>query len=259
MNEKPKYKITEAKLHIAHGNSKIGKTIYAFSTLPGNKDHLIYAKGELLTEIPGTCSYHCETCHNACYAFGSARLHHNKVIQAWGENTLLLRSGKLKEAIRSYIARVNKDKEKIKTFRINVSGEIQSSKELELWNDIAKEWPGIKFGLYTKNFEALEEFMDKYKDTAENFAINISQWHGCADSIIEKYKGKLNVFEYDDSNLKHNTLSEEEKRRLEAIPKCPAVDIKGHHATTKDGKPITCDMCGKCYRKTGKTTAVYAH
>ena len=70
-------KLADAKLHITKGNSKIGKTIYSFSTLPGNKEHLIYAKGILLTDVPGTCSQLCEGCFGACYAVNSARLHHN--------------------------------------------------------------------------------------------------------------------------------------------------------------------------------------
>ena len=257
--QKAKYQITKEALHISKGNTKIGKTIYSFSTLPGNSNHMMYVGGELLTEIPGTCSKHCESCHNVCYAFNSGKLHHNVCIKAWGENTLLLRSGKIEQAINEYLAQKNKRKQVVKTFRINVSGEIESVKDLEMWDRLAAKWPDIKFGLYTKNYEALDEFMEKHGDTASNFAINISEWHGVAKNIIAKYKGKLNVFEYNDSNVKNNGLSEKEKERLSALPKCPAVTFSGHHAKTRDGKPITCDMCGRCYRKTGETTAVWAH
>ena len=48
-----KYQIKKARLHISKGNTKIGKGIYSFSTLPGNKKHMIYANGELLTDVPG--------------------------------------------------------------------------------------------------------------------------------------------------------------------------------------------------------------
>ena len=257
--QKEKYQITNGSLHISKGNTKIGKTIYSFSTLPGNADHMIYAKGELLTSIPGTCSKHCENCHNACYAFRSGILHHNACIPAWGENTLLLRSGRLEQAIHEYLIQKNKKKQIVKIFRINVSGEIQSAAELEMWNNLAKKWPNIKFGLYTKNYTALDRFMKKNGETAPNFAINISEWHGLAKKIIAKYKGKLNVFEYDDSNIKNCSLSEKEKQRLSKLPHCPAVTKEGRHAKGRDGKPITCDMCGRCYEKTGQTRAVYAH
>ena len=259
-NLTPKYIITEARLHVAHGNSKIGNGIYAFSTLPGNEEYLLYAKGELLTNIPGTCSKHCKECfNNGCYACNSAKQYHNTVIPAWAENTLLLRSGKLKEELIKFFDQKAKTKNPVKIFRINVSGEIVSMEDLEMWNELAILYPQIKFGVYTKNFEALDEFMQKHKSTADNLCVNISQWHGCANSIIEKYSGHFNVFEYDDSNLKNNTLSEADKERLLKITHCPAVTSSGHHAKDKDGNDITCDKCGRCYRKTGKTTAVYAH
>ena len=94
--QKPKYIINHknAKLHVSKGNSKIGKGVYNFSTLPGNEKNLLKLKtGTLLTDIPGTCSKHCSTCFSdGCYAVKSACLHSNVVIKAWAENTLLLRS-----------------------------------------------------------------------------------------------------------------------------------------------------------------------
>ena len=105
-----KYQINKVRLHISKGNTKIGKGIYSFSTLPGNKKHMIYANGELLTDVPGTCTKHCEGCANACYAFKSAKHHHKAVIPAWAENTLLLRSGKLKDELDKYITKKNKNK-----------------------------------------------------------------------------------------------------------------------------------------------------
>lgn len=261
-NLQPKYEITleGATLHIAKGNSKIGKGIYAFSSLPGNADHLLTAKGELLTNIPGTCSHHCETCFaHGCYAVNSARLHHNVVIKSWGENTLLLRAGLLKDKLIEYIDGKQGGKQPIEIFRINVSGEVESVAEFEMWNELAIKYPNIRFGIYTKNFEDLDTFMQKYGSTAPNFCINISQWHGCADEILAKYPNQFNVFEYDDSNLKHNDLSEEDLARLAQLHHCPAVDFHGHHAKDKNGNDITCDKCLRCYRKTGKTTAVYAH
>lgn len=270
-NMKPKYTVTTetAKLSISKGNSKIGKTIYAISTLPGDKDHMLtLATGELLTDIPGTCSGHCDECFNhGCYAVNSAKLHHNVVIESWAGNTILLREGKLFDEVEQYINKKNKkyqetgnlEDAQIRIFRINVSGEIRDAGDLDSWNKLAQKHPEINFGVYTKNYEALEEFMKENADTAANFVINVSQWHGVADDFLAKYPGKFNVFEYDDSNRKHNELSEEEIARLQSEAHCPAVNIKGHHATKPDGTPITCDMCKRCYRKTGKITAVYAH
>lgn len=277
-NMKPLYDIKEAdaKLSVVKGNSKIGSGIYAFSTLPGNETHLLTIKDKetgndvLLTSIPGTCSGHCEKCFNGgCYAVNSARLHHNAVVPAWAGNTLLLRSGKLFTELDQYITKKNKkyyetgkaSDAAIKTFRINVSGEIQDAAELASWNDLAVKHPETNFGVYTKNYEAVEEFIEAQpnKDTAPNFVINISQWHGEADAFLAKYPNKFNVFEYDDSNRKHNELSEADIKRLAATRHCRAVDIHGKHATDAAGNPITCDHCKYCYLKTGKTTAVYSH
>lgn len=254
-----KYQIAAGKLHITKGNSKIGKGIYSFSTLPGNEKHLVYANGELLTDIPGTCTKHCETCYNACYAFNSARLHHNAVIPAWAENTLLLRSGKLEKAMDEYLTSQNKKKTKVEIMRIHVSGEFRSKEDIEMWDRIAQKHPETQFGVYTKNYEAVDAFMQEHGDTEPNFVINISQWHGVADEFLAKYPGKFNIFTYDDTNLKTCGLSEEERKRLSTLRRCPAVDEKGHHKKDAKGEPITCDRCTYCYKKSGKETAVYAH
>lgn len=261
-------KLEEASLHVSKGNNKIGKGIYSFSTLPGNADHILTLKtGEQLTNIPGTCSKYCEGCakDGSCYAWRDAKLHHNVVIKAWGENTLLLREDpdNLFNMIDTFITEKNSKpfKVEVATWRWNVSGEIESLKQLELMNNLAIKHPEVMFGVYTKNYDVLEEFIAKHgaPAIAENFVINISEWHGVARKFLNKYPGVFNVFEYDDSNRKDCDLSEEEKARLAKLPHCPAVTKDGHHATNKDGKPITCDGCTHCYRKTGRVTAVYAH
>ena len=157
-------KLEEAKLHISKGNSKIGKGIWSFSTLPGNSEHLIYINGKiLLTDIPGTCSKYCNGCakDGACYAWRDAKLHHNVTIRAWGENTLLLRHDpdKLFSMIDEFITTKNKKKIQVNTWRWNVSGEIESLKQLELMNDLAAKHPEVAFGIYTKNYDVLEEFI----------------------------------------------------------------------------------------------------
>lgn len=267
----PKYAIdlNQAKLHLSGGNRKVGK-IMNFSTLPGNSEHLIYAKGELLTSIPGTCSHNCDNCFNSgCYAKKSVQVHHNCVTHAWGDNTLLLREhpDEMFEAINKAIAAKNaKFREtgdekdlKVAYFRINVSGEIENLDQLIRWDRLARQNPEVKFGLYTKNLEVLGEFLDRFGDSAPNFTINVSEWHGYAAKFIEKYKGKVNVFEYDDSKRSNSIVSLVQKVRLAKLAHCPAVNADGSHGVDKDGKRIKCEGCGNCYRKTGRTTAVYAH
>lgn len=266
-------KAEDARLHVSQGNRKIGKGIWAFSTLPGNKDNLLYVKGKgLLTNIPGTCSHYCTDCfNNGCYAVRDAKLHSNACIPAWGENTLLLREApkRLFSEIDLFITMKNakylqtKDEKyhKVRIWRWHVSGEIESLLQLKLMNEVAIKHPEVNFSVYTKNFDVLIKYIKKYKVTsiAENFIINISEWHGVARPFLDKYPGVFNVFEYDDSNLKDCTMPEVDKQRLAKIAHCPAVAKDGSHRADKDGNPITCDHCKRCYTKTGATTAVYAH
>ena len=245
---------------ISTGNSKIGEGTYNWSTLPGNKDNLLTAKGKILTTVCGTCSKHCEECFKSCYARRSA-IRYPTALRAWERNTLALKkdpAGTFKK-IDTFITLKNKKDTKVKLFRWNVSGEIQNKEELIEINKIAINHPETKFGVYTKNLEALSEFLDEVGDTAPNFAVNVSEWHGYAKDIIEKYKGKVNVFEYDDTNRKDCAVSDELRQHLSTLKHCPAVTEKGKHAVDANGNEITCNHCLRCYTKTGKTTAVWSH
>lgn len=297
--------LANAKLHISKGNTKLGKGIYSFSTLPGNNKHLLYItknnKQMLLTDIPGTCSKHCEGCFDGgCYAVRDSKLHHNVVINAWGENTLLLRSGRVWSMLEeffdyknrkalAYMAKWKEDQaagkpvmpwedvikylrdEKnklagIKLFRINVSGEIEGISDLLGWASIARKHPEVQFGIYTKNYEALGEYLDNhYLTHPENFTLNVSAWHGVESEFVKKYRPKypkaFNIFEYDDHNKKNCALSKEDQDRLDKMAHCPAVNREGHHTVNAEGKTITCDICGRCYglRGLGIDTAVWSH
>lgn len=302
-----------ATLHISKGNNKIGSGIWSYSTLPGNADHMLYIKDKTgkstkiqLTDIPGTCSKYCEGCarDGACYAWRDAKLHHNVTIKAWGENTLLKRSGKIWNMIKEFLDQKNKaaakiimehdkwmkkcgdktlveskegywenvikqarEKARVKYFRIHVSGEVENSDELHQWAEIAAAHPETIFGIYTKNYDALGEFLDQTaaatKTLPQNLVINVSEWHGVAKDFIETYQAKypeaFNVFEYDDTNKKDCDIKDEDRERLSHTPHCPAVNQQGHHATAPDGTPITCDLCKRCYKKTGLRTAVWSH
>lgn len=260
----------EATLHLSCGNSKLGK-IVNFSTIPGNetrrpilkmrdKNYKETGEQKLLTNVIGTCSKYCENCakSGACYAWHSLCFHHNRNAKAWGDNTLLLRNGKVFDLIDEAL---KTDKRFIgtKLFRINNSGELENVDQLESWNNLAAKHPDIKFALYTKNYDVLEQFIQRHRDTVDNLIINVSQWSHVADDFLSKHPGQFNVFEYDGTNRKKETHLEEDIKRLFNTKHCPAVLKNGTHAKTKDGKNVTCLMCGRCYRKTKETTAVYAH
>lgn len=293
--KQPKYQLdpSKAELHISKGNAKIGKGIFSYSTLPGNAEHMITLKdGTLLTDIPGTCSKYCEGCakDGACYAWRDAKLHSNATIPAWGENTLLQREGRVWDEVGKFLTLKNGKAQKylreaheagtdpevavrqarklavVKLFRIHVSGEVESASQLRKWNIIALAHPETVFGLYTKNFDALAEFLDGDGEEgsgdsfAPNFVVNVSEWHGVAKPFLEKHAwAKLNVFEYCPTNRKDCDLPDDEVARIEALPKCPAVTRSGHHATLPNGEPVTCSICKKCYTKTGRHIGVWSH
>ena len=275
-NLKPLYEfdLEKARVRLSAGNEKIGMMLN-WSTLPGDADHMLIAKGNLITSVPGTCSCNCDGCFKSCYARRSILQHHNSVTRSWAENTLMIRHN-MKECFRQIdeeIMRYNKKffetgdpaEIKFKFFRINVAGELESLEELEAWNDLAIKHSYMSFGTYSKNSEVLLKFFEKHGQTAPNFTINISQWHHVMDDTIEKLHklgAKFNVFEYDDSNLVHNDLSEEDKNHLNKLPHCPAVgptQANRHPVNPKTGKAWHCDECRGCYTKTGTHRCVYSH
>ena len=234
-------KTEDARLHVSQGNRKIGKGIWAFSTLPGNKDNLLFVKGKgVLTNIPGTCSHYCNDCFNhGCYAVRDAKLHSNACIPAWGENTLLLRENPerlfneidlfIRDKNIKYLLTKEEKYHKVRIWRWHVSGEIESLTQLQLMNKVALKHPEVNFSVYTKNFDILSKYIRKFG----------------VKSIAQ--------------NLKDCSLSEEDKQRLAKTVHCPAVAKDGSHRNDQNGNPITCDHCKRCYTKTGARTAVYAH
>ena len=269
------FKDEDAKtITLSKGNSKIGQMLN-WSTLPGNAAHPLIAKGRRITNVEGTCSHNCSGCFKSCYARRSILQHHNSVTRSWAMNTLMIRN-KFEECFRqidSEITKVNKKfyeshnpaDLKFKFFRINVSGELQSVEELEAWNNLAARHPEINFGIYSKNSEVLIAFFRRNRQSAANLCINISEWHGVMAPTINRLHAMgaiFNVFEYDDSNLGSCSLSPEEKARLRALPKCPAVGAtkeNRHPVNPKTGQSWHCEECRGCYTKTGTHRCVYSH
>ena len=275
-NEEVLYKFgtEDGKVSLSLGNTKIGKMIN-WSTLPGNEDNVLIAKGRKLTNVTGTCSHNCNGCFKNCYARSSALQHHNSVIGPWARNTIMIRDhieecfAEIDRQIRvinkKYYTTGKPEDLNYKFFRINVSGELNSLEELEHWNQLALDHPEIKFGIYTKNSEVIIPFFEKHGQTAENFTINISEWHGCMAATIAKLKAmgaKFNVFEYDDSNRSANDLTEEDVQRLSKLSHCPAVGATKenlHPINPATGTTWHCVDCKGCYTKTGTHRCVYSH
>ena len=263
-----------AKVTLSTGNSKIGHMIN-WSSLPGNQKNMLVAKGRLVTDITGTCTDNCNGCFKSCYARRSILQHHNSVTRSWAENTLMIRyrtaecfteiDNQIRSLNKKFYETGNQSDLKYKFFRINTSGEVQSLEELEHWNALAAKHPEMLFGIYSKNAPILLAFFKKHGQTAPNFCVNISEWHGCMAPVIQELKSLgavFNVFEYNDTNLASCDLPEEAHIRFESMKACPAVgptQANRHPVNPKTGEAWHCEDCQGCYRKTGTHRFVYSH
>ena len=227
----------EMTISLAKGNSKLGKGVFAFNLLPGDKPISTKDKGQL-TNVPGTCGGCCDGCEKYCYAIQNTRQYHNTCIPSLAKNTLIMRNdmdGCFKQLKENLI------KKKAKVLRYHSSGEIETYDYLLHMVKLAIEMPEVRFYFYTKRFDFMERYLRECGELPENLVCNISEWNGNTEGY--KLDG-LNRFIYDDGT----------DASLKNVPHCPAVDKKGH----KTG--VTCDKCGLCYNgNNGHIVAVYEH
>lgn len=229
------------KISIAKNNNKLGN-IWNLSLLPGNEQNTIKHNNINVVNVLGTCTKHCACCFSNCYAKKSACRWWKNVPISWAKNTNALYNGTLKNQI---ITKLQNATKKPKYFRINTSGELTNVNDILMWCNISEMIPQINFGMYTKAYEIIDDFIQKYgfETIPTNLVINISQWHNVADSFLNKYPNKFNVFTYDDGTQKG----------LEKMPHCQAVNKDG----TRTNK--NCFDCGMCYHNHKKQICVYAH
>ena len=227
----------ETHIHVSKGNEKLGEGVYNISLLPGDAP-LTLKDGTQLTNIAGTCHGCCEDCKGACYAIKSARVHHNKVIPAWGENTMLA-----KNDMKTFFAELQLflDRTEVSTMRIHVGGEFFSFEYMVALVQFALKNKDVNFYFYTKRFKWLEMTEDVFGDrlTKENVHPLVSIWH-------KNYNNPRGFAEfiYDDGT----------EPELKHVFHCPAVDKDGHETG------VTCAKCKRCRNaKKGDKTAVYAH
>ena len=220
------------RIHVTGGNSKIGKGVFNISLLPS--DELLTKKdGTILTNIVGTCKGCCDGCKHACYAVNSCVYHHNSVIPAWGENTILAR-----ENMTEFFHQLDVffSENIVSVFRWHVGGEFFSKEYMKAVYDFCANHPETRFYCYTKRFTWLEE-LHEFKPT--NLVVNVSIWHN-------NYNNPLNypTFIYDDG-IDEN---------IAKLPHCPAVDKDGHETG------VTCAKCRRCFTaKENNNIVVYAH
>lgn len=232
MNYEPDMTISVAK-----GNSKLGKSVFAFNLLPGDAPISTKDKGQL-TNVRGTCGGCCDGCEGNCYAVKDTRRYHNTCIPSLAKNTLIMRHDM--EGMFAQL-RENLEKKKAKVLRYHSSGEIETYDYLLHMVRLAVEMPNVRFYFYTKRFDFMERYLKECGELPENLICNISEWNGNTKGYA---LDGLNRFIYDDGT----------DARLKNVPHCPAVNKKGR----KTG--VTCDKCGLCFSgNNGHIVAVYAH
>lgn len=243
-------KLTEKTItHISSGNIKVG-AIPQFNTLPSNEVISVSTIG-VLTDVKGTCSNLCEACKGSCYAIRSLKCHHNVIVKAWGENTLLLRNRpeQVKNDIINYINRKG-----VKYFRFHTSGEWESVEHIKLYKEICESCQDCNFYIYTKAFDLLLDYFRNGGTFPKNFIVNLSEWKGNIDTFtkennvednIKALFESLNIFSYDDKTPECMVAKV-------SMPHCPAVNEKGKETG------VTCDKCRRCMTR-GHRTAVFDH
>ncbi len=225
------------QISLVKGNSKLGKGVYSYNLLPGDKPLSTKDKGQL-TNVYGTCGGCCDECEEVCYAVSDARRFHNTCIPSLGKNTVIMRHN-MDDGFSQIKERLIKKKAKV--LRWHSSGEIMNYNYLLHMVKIAVELHDVQFYFYTKRFELIEKYRNECGEFPENLICNISEWKGNTEGY---HLEGLNKFVYDDGT----------DPEVAKLFHCPAVDKNGHK--TK----VTCDQCRRCFTKNdGRITAVYDH
>jgi len=225
------------RISLVKGNTKLGKGVYSFNTLPGDQPLTTKTRGQL-TNLFGTCSGCCDGCESVCYAVRDAKLHHNSVIPSAGKNTVILR---FSEDIMFSQLKEELIAQKAKVLRWHSSGEVPTYSYLLHMVKLAVEMPEMKFYFYTKRFDFIEKYLKECGAFPDNLICNISEWK---DNTKGYDLRGVNKFIYDDGT----------DESLKKVVHCPAVN--------KEGKAtgVNCDQCKRCFTKNdGRITAVYSH
>ena len=238
----------EAKF-VKGGNIKVGK-MWTWSKLAG--------KG-IISGCKGTCGEHCKGCYNAedpkkssCYVFKSYVQYGwdgGTVVKSHIRNTNIIRNN-INKAFEDIRLQLKRAKKKPSAVRIHASGELESTKELQMWLETAKMFPEIPFYVYTKAYNIIDDILsnDNMKDLPNNFYINISIWHKNGIESYNKWKhlDTIRAFVYDDGY--------DYSKKLKIDCYCPAYDKNG-----KLNHKLTCDKCKICFQKKAKVCGCYDH
>lgn len=135
---------------LVNGNAKLGKGVWTFSTLAGNREYNANVNGKKVI-VKGTCCCNCA----GCYAqTGFYRM--QSTIDSLAIKTILIRNYPefVKNAI---IAQISADA--IQYCRIHASGDFENDM-IDIWRDVINASPDCMFWTYTKNANAENAFDD---------------------------------------------------------------------------------------------------
>lgn len=140
---------------LINGNSKLGKNVWTFSTLPTCNNIAVNMGTDDCPDIrsfKGTCPCHC----TGCYAtVGNYR--YNEIKKALAIRTMIARAD-LEWFRRAVIAQIKADK--IRIVRMHAAGDFFSDEYIQAWRDICMACPDTVFWSYTKNAAAEHAFDD---------------------------------------------------------------------------------------------------
>lgn len=160
---------------LKNGNSKVGKGVYTFSTLPTNKEF-----DTAYGTIKGTCCCNCDGCYatKGCYNFKST-------IDCLALNTILIRkyASWIENAINAQLEIVGAC-----DVRISASGDMESLEIVKLWQRIATKNSNCRFWTYTK-YEQFEDAFDGIPNAniVKSLIPDIGYNFGHCDYIINAY------------------------------------------------------------------------
>lgn len=162
---------------LKNGNSKVGKNVFTFSILPTSQ---MFSVGD--EQIKGTCPCTCRDCYGTkgCCAYKSS-------ILCYAQNTIMVRNHLtfLRNAI---LAQIEADK--IDTVRIHAVGDFDGNAEyVQMWKDIIRMNPAVRFWTYTKYKEFENAFDDlDNANIVKSIIPKIGFNFGTCDYVIDTYR-----------------------------------------------------------------------
>lgn len=165
-----------------------------------------------LTPVKGCLN--CSKCKEYCYA-QQAYIQYKQTRIAWDKNLWLVKNDMdtFEKDIKSFLTVF-----KPKTFRLHVSGDFITQEYVNMWYNVIRQYPDVKFFTYTKSYTKLS-FGHKPDNLALYFSIE-------PDSPLPKHIPK---------NVKRAFIEGDKRISKDAV-KCPATF----------GSDIKCDECKKC-------------